>query len=103
MNLTGVNGNKYIVDLLDERKSSVLRSYIIESDAVLKFPYLKNGKYAIRITEDLNRNGIVDTGNLLAHRQPEKVKFLMTKDSDLFDIPERSEINQDLDLATFFK
>ena len=103
LNLTGVNGNKYIVDLLDERKSSVLRSYIIESDAVLKFPYLKNGKYAIRITEDLNRNGIVDTGNLLAHRQPEKVKFLMTKDSDLFDIPERSEINQDLDLATFFK
>lgn len=45
----------------------------------------------------------MDTGNLLAHRQPEKVKFLMTKDSDLFDIPERSEINQDLDLTTFFK
>lgn len=103
LNLTGVNGNKYIVDLLDERKSSVLRSYVIESDSVLKFPYLKKGKYSIRITEDLNRNGIVDTGNLLAHRQPEKVKFLMTKDSDLFDIPERSEINQDLDLTTFFK
>lgn len=103
LNLTGVNGNKYIVDLLDERKSSVLRSYVIESDSVLKFPYLKKGKYSIRITEDLNRNGIVDTGNLLAHRQPEKVKFLMAKDSDLFDIPERSEINQDLDLTTFFK
>ena len=66
------------------------------------FPYLKKGKYSIRITEDLNRNGIVDTGNLLAHKQPEKVKFLMTKDSDLFEIPERSEISQDLDLATFF-
>ncbi|HAY18729.1 MAG TPA: hypothetical protein DCY24_05985, partial [Rikenellaceae bacterium] len=103
LNLTGVNGNKYIVELLDEKKSSILRSYVIESDSALIFPYLKTGKYSIRITEDLNRNGIVDSGNLLAHRQPEKVKFLMTKDSELFDIPERSEINQDLDLTTFFK
>ena len=103
LNLTGVNGNKYIVDLLDEKKSSILRSYIIDSDSVLNFPYLKKGKYSVRITEDLNRNGIVDTGNLLAHRQPEKVKFLMTKDSELFDVPERSEINQDLNLAEFFK
>ena len=103
LNLTGVNGNKYIVDLLDEKRSNVLRNYIIDSDAVLSFPYLKKGKYSIRITEDLNRNGIVDTGNLLAHRQPEKVKFLMTKDSELFEIPERSEITQDLDLSAFFK
>ena len=91
------------MDLLDEKKSSILRSYIIDSDSVLNFPYLKKGKYSVRITEDLNRNGIVDTGNLLAHRQPEKVKFLMTKDSELFDVPERTEINQDLDLAEFFK
>lgn len=103
LTLTGVNGNKYIIDLLDERKSGIIRSYVIESDSVLEFPYLKKGKYSLRITEDLNRNGIVDSGNLLAHRQPEKVKFLMTKDSDLFDIPERSEIEQELDLATFFK
>lgn len=103
LNLTGVNGNKYIVDLLDEKKSNILRSYVIDSDAVLSFPYLKKGKYAVRITEDLNRNGIVDSGNLLAHRQPEKVKFLMTKDSDLFEIPERSEIDQELNLAEFFK
>lgn len=103
LNLTGVNGNKYIIDLLDEKKASVLRKYVIESDAVLSFPYLKKGKYSVRITEDLNRNGIVDSGNLLAHRQPEKVKFLMTKDSELFDVPERSEISQHLDLATFFK
>lgn len=103
LNLTGVNGNKYIVELLDEKKSNVLRSYVIDTDSSLPFPYLKQGKYSIRITEDLNRNGIVDTGNLLAHRQPEKVRFLMTKDSDLFEIPERSEINQELDLSTFFK
>ena len=103
LNLTGVNGNKYIIDLLDERKAKILRSYIVESDTSLLFPYLKKNKYSLRITEDLNRNGIVDTGNLLAHRQPEKVRFLMTMDSDLFEIPERSEISQDLDLSEFFK
>jgi len=27
----------------------------------------------------------------------------MTMDSDLFEIPERSEISQDLDLSEFFK
>ena len=30
LNLTGVNGNKYIIDLLDERKAKILRSYIVE-------------------------------------------------------------------------
>ena len=64
---------------------------------------MKQGKYCIRIIEDVNRNGIVDTGNLLQHRQPEKVKFLKTKDQDTFEIPERSEIEQNLDMREFMK
>ena len=68
LNLSGVN-NKYIVDLLNEKRDKTLRSYIITGDTSLLFPYLKAGKYSIRITEDLNRNGIVDTGNLLEHKQ----------------------------------
>lgn len=101
--LKGVEGNRYIVEMLDERKATTLRKYVIDSDSELLFPYLKAGKYCIRITEDLNRNGIVDTGCVLEHRQPEKVKFLMTKDKDVFDIPERSEIEQELNLSEFFK
>ena len=77
--MTNVN-NKYIVDLLNEKRNSVLRSYIIDSDQTLVFPYLKAGKYSIRITEDLNRNGIVDTGILLEHKQPEKVRFYKLED-----------------------
>ena len=81
-------GNKYIVDLLDEKRSNVLRNYIIEKDASLMFPYLKAGKYCIRITEDLNRNGLVDTGNILEHKQPEKVRFNKLADGEmLIDIP----------------
>ena len=101
--LTGVN-NKYIVDLLNEKRNNVLRSYIIDKDQTLPFPYLKAGKYAIRITEDKNRNGLVDTGNLLEHRQPEKVRFYKLQDGTfLIDIPEMTELEQSIDVMEMFK
>ncbi|MEE0234836.1 MAG: Ig-like domain-containing protein [Bacteroidales bacterium] len=101
--MTNVN-NKYIVDLLNEKRNSVLRSYIIDSDQTLVFPYLKAGKYSIRITEDLNRNGIVDTGILLEHKQPEKVRFYKLEDGTfLIDIPEMMEIEQNIDIIEMFK
>ena len=96
--------NKYIVDLLNEKRDKVLRSYIIEDDATLTFPYLKTGKYSIRITEDLNRNGIVDTGILLEKKQPEKVMFYKLQDGTfLIDIPEMMEIEQKVDVGDMFK
>lgn len=102
LNLTGVN-HKYIVDLLNEQRDKVLRSYIIEKDSELLFPYLKEGKYSVRITEDLNRNGIVDTGNLLEHRQPEKVMFYKLRDgSYVLNIKESTEMVQNIDIANLF-
>ena len=96
--------NKYIVDLLDEKRTNVLRSYVIEKDQTLLFPYLKTGKYSIRITEDLNRNGLVDTGNVLEHRQPEKVRFYKLENGEsLIEIPEMTELEQDIDVAEMFK
>ena len=103
LNLTNVN-NKYIVDLLNEKRNQVLRSYIVDKDANLTFPYLKAGKYSIRITEDINRNGIVDTGILLEHKQPEKVRFYKLEDGTfLIDIPEMTEIEQNIDIVEMFK
>ena len=102
LNLSGVN-NKYIVDLLNEKRDKTLRSYIITGDTSLLFPYLKAGKYSIRITEDLNRNGIVDTGNLLEHKQPEKVRFYKLEDGTfLIDIPEMTELEQAIDINEMF-
>ena len=96
--------NKYIVDLLDEKRTNVLRSYIIDSDQDLIFPYLKTGKFSVRITEDLNRNGLVDTGILLEHKQPEKVRFYKLEDGTfLIDIPEMVEVEQNIDIETLFK
>jgi hypothetical protein len=103
LNLSNVH-NKYIVDLLNEKRDKVLRQYIVEADQILTFPYLKAGKYSIRITEDLNRNGIVDTGILLERKQPEKVMFYKLEDGTfLIDVPEMMEIEQNLDVQAMFE
>ena len=101
--LNGVH-NKYIVDLLNEKRDKTMRSYIIDKDQTLLFPYLKAGKYSIRITEDVNRNGLVDTGILLEHKQPEKVRFYRLEDGTfLIDIPEMTEIEQNIDISEMFR
>ena len=102
LNMKGVR-HKYIVDLLNEKRNTVIRSFIIDSDCSLVFPYLKNGSYCIRLTEDANGNGIVDTGVLLERKQPEKVRFYKNGDSFLWDIPERSEVVQDVNIEDVMK
>lgn len=95
---------KYIIDLLNEKKDKVIRTFIIDKDQTLLFPYIKAGKYSIRFTEDVNRNGVVDTGNLLEHKQPEKVLFYTLADgNNLIDIPEMTELEQMIDVGEMFK
>lgn len=95
-------GSKYIVELLDEGMRSVLRNYIIERDCTLSFPYLKEGRYCMRITSDANRNSIVDTGNLLEHRQPEMVKFADFAGDKFLAVPPSAELDQTIDLKILF-
>jgi hypothetical protein len=60
--------------------------------------------YSIRITEDLNRNNLVDTGDLLQHKQPEKVRFYKLEDGTfLIDIPEMTELEQTIDIKEMFR
>ena len=94
LDMVGVR-HKYIVDLLNEKRD--------ENDTKLLFPYLKSGRYSVRITEDINKNGIVDTGNLLEHRQPEKVIFYKLRDgSEVLTIKESTEMEQRIDLGKLF-
>ena len=95
--------HRYIVDLLTEKRDKVIRSFTVDNDQTLLFPYVKAGKYCIRITEDANRNGLVDTGSILEHRQPEKVIFFKIKDQFLLDIPERTEYVQTIDMEELFR
>jgi hypothetical protein len=54
-------------------------------------------------TSDLNRNSIVDSGSLLEHRQPEKVRFFKLKDDFRFEVMESAEIDQTIDLEALFQ
>ena len=56
----------------------------------------------IRITDDGNRNSIVDTGSLLEHRQPEAVLYFTIGDKDLIDIPQSAEVEQEINIKTLF-
>ena len=100
--MTGVDG-KYIVDLMGEKRDKVLRSYVIDSDRTLSFPYLSEGKYCIRITEDSNRNSIVDSGSILGHKQPEKVRFYEQDGNKFLDIPSGAELSQTINLSELFR
>jgi len=103
LNLTGVN-SKYIVDLMDEKRSNVLRSFTVFKNTSLVYPYLKEGKYCIRIVHDPNGNGRVDTGNLLEHKQPEKVLFYKLKDGNiLLPLMPSTDLVQDIDIGKMFK
>ncbi len=95
--------NKYIVDLLSEKRDKVIRSFILDKDQTLLFPYLKEGNYCIRITEDINRNNLVDTGVLLAHKQPEKVRFFKQDGKFLIKVLEKAEMVWQIDMEEMFR
>lgn len=103
LRLGGTNGVKYIVDLLNEQKSSVLRQHVVSSDTTVTFKYLTAARYCLRLTEDVNRNGLVDTGNLLERRQPETVLFYRTDgESEYLEIPEGADVEQSIDMGLLF-
>ena len=101
LELSGVD-RKLIVDLLGEKRDKVLRSFVTDRDGTLHFPYIKAGRYSIRITEDRNRNAIIDTGSLLEHRQPEQVVYLDFSGSSYLNIPASVELTQSIDISTLF-
>lgn len=103
LEVSGVT-SRYIIELLSEDLKKVHRKYNIEADATLNFPYLTAGNYTIRITEDLNKNGLFDNGNLLAKKQPEKVAFYTMEDGkQAITLPETTDLIQSIDLKEIFK
>lgn len=102
LDLTGVDGS-YIVELTNITRDKVYRSYKITRDGNLNFPYLQSGKYSVKITQDLNGNGIIDTGSVLNKKQPEKVRlFTLSNGSSIITIPESAELNQSINLQIIF-
>lgn len=107
LELEEVNSN-YIIELISEKRDKVFRSYKVDSDTTLNFPYLSAAKYSVRITEDKNNNGIIDTGSLIGKKQPEKVLLYkpgegFTEAAYILEIPERTELIQLINIGEMFR
>ncbi len=103
LDISGAEGS-YIVELTNITRDKIFRSYKIKGDTKLSFPYLQTGKYSVKITEDINSNGIIDTGSLKDKRQPEKVRlFTLPDGSSVITLPESAELEQRVDLKQIFK
>lgn len=103
LNITGADGS-YVIELTNQTRDKVFRSYKIVKDSKLEFPYIQPGKYNIRITQDLNGNGILDTGSLPLKKQPEKVRlYLLQNGSSVLNFKEGLELEQNINLKEIFK
>ncbi|HOG24836.1 MAG TPA: Ig-like domain-containing protein [Bacteroidales bacterium] len=88
-----------IVDLMNETRSQILRTRRPVSDTTIIFPYLKAGKYTIRVTGDLNGNGFWDTGNIVQRKQAEKVRmFRLASGNPVIELAEKMELTQVIDI-----
>lgn len=67
-----------IIELLTEKKDKVIERLTAKQGEKVTFNYITPGKYSIRFIEDLNENGIWDTGWYLKGLQPERV-FIYTE------------------------
>ncbi len=101
LELSGVK-ERYIIELLNEKRDKVIRSFIVTKDGTVNFPYLDAGSYCVRMTEDKNENNLVDTGNLLEHRQPEKVRFFKVNDQFLIKVLEKAEMVWTVNMEELF-
>ena len=63
-----------IVQLLNE-KETVLSERPVGHNGIIRFEYLKPGKYKIKAIHDRNRNGRWDTGNIKMRIQPEMIYY----------------------------
>lgn len=67
------NANTYIiVQLLNSRTLEVIEE---TTENTFEFSYLNAGSYMIRVINDLNGNGVWDTGNIIKNEVPEPATF----------------------------
>ncbi|MFA5713005.1 MAG: Ig-like domain-containing protein [Bacteroidales bacterium] len=93
----------YIVELTNVTRDKIFRSYRVNRDTTLSFPYLSKGEYSIKIVEDLNGNGVIDSGNLKLKKQPEKVRLYALPDGNsVITLPESVEILQRVNIKDIF-
>ena len=68
----------YIVLLLNDKEQLIKKtlvefSLVSTSEKLMEYKNLLPGNYFVRVVEDINKNGLFDTGDYFLHQQPEPV------------------------------
>lgn len=104
LDIKGAGGEEYIVELVNEKRDKVFLKHEITSDCSLVFPYLNAGVYSFRITQDVNRNGKLDVGDIVKRIPPEKARLFKFPDGKvIINLKEQTDLTQDVDLKKLFE
>lgn len=64
----------YIIQILNE-KNNIYKETPLSSNTTITYNTIPNAKYLVKVIEDINKNGVFDTGNIKRKEQPEKSWF----------------------------
>lgn len=73
LNISGMDGLPLIVQLINNSGKAVKQ--VATSNGTAQFFYIAPDKYYLRLIVDTNGNGVWDTGDFMAGRQPEEVYY----------------------------
>lgn len=73
LNIAGMDSQPMIVQLLNN--SGAVAKQVNAEHGTAQFFYITPGKYYVRLIVDSNGNGVWDTGDFMAGRQPEEVYY----------------------------
>lgn len=92
----------YVLYLLNEG-GSVLQEKRDVTTGTYHFNYIPEGNVRLRILDDINDNGVWDTGNLIKRRQPERTETYASEiGEELIAIKVNWEIELDADMSQIF-
>ncbi|MFR9503622.1 MAG: Ig-like domain-containing protein [Rikenellaceae bacterium] len=95
------SGAKYTLQLLDGNNKLIEEKAGLSAGDI-KFNYVPIGNIRMRIIEDMNGNGIWDSGNLIERRQAERSAIYSSKGEDTFTTKAFWEMELDMDMGEIF-
>ncbi|MFI3328664.1 MAG: Ig-like domain-containing protein [Rikenellaceae bacterium] len=96
--------SKYIVELLNQAGTTVLDRKIGVDPGEVLFRFVQPGNVSLRITQDLNNNGIWDSGSLLQRREPERAQRIVADNGEsTISTRKNWEVELSVDPQSLFK
>lgn len=100
----GKSDNSLYVLTLYDKSNRPVREKKFVTTGTHTFRFLPAGEYRLHVLEDINGNGIWDTGSVIERRQPERIEvYGAGGGSDLLAVKVNWEIDIDVDMSELFR